>query len=157
MIERHDVVRKRVDILVKWLTGAVVLLATAVACSKPPQIDFYVTGQKYMNGGGYAALVCIYQLRSDTNFRGLQRELFWREGQKTLQSDIVGTRTDVMLAPNEIRVLTIVLSEETNFIGAAADLRKPEGDLWRQVYPLGPRIESTIEIVVGMGGIELKY
>ena len=127
--------------MIKWLLGAAVLVAASARCSTPPQIDFYVTGERYMNGGGYAALVCIYQLRSDTNFLRIQRELFWREGQKTLQSDIVGTRKEVMLAPNEIQVLTIELANETNFIGAAADLRKPEGDTWRQLYPLGPKIK----------------
>lgn len=151
---------------VRGLVGAALMIATAAACSKTPQIQFSVSGQKYMNSGGYAALVCIYQLRSDTNFLRIQRDQFWREGQTALQSDMVGARTEIMLSPGETRTVTLELSKETKFIGAAADFRKPEGDAWRQLLPLDQKkkkfyqitkkSKKSLEIVVGMGGIELK-
>lgn len=144
-----------------------IMVLSVAACSKSPQIRFSVTGQKYMNGGGYAALICIYQLKSDANFARVPLESFWREGQNAFQSDMVGSRTEVMLAPGETKEVTVILSEETRFIGAAADFRKPEGDMWRQIYEVNPKkkkfyqitkkSKKTVEIVVGMGGIELKY
>jgi type VI secretion system VasD/TssJ family lipoprotein len=142
-------------IWVKTLVGLMGVMLCLSACFwKSRQINLSVTGQAGMNSGGYAVLVCFYQLKSDVNFARVPLGSFWKEGQAAFQNDLVTSRTEKMLAPGDTEEIPLKISKETKFLGIAADFRKPDGDQWRKIYPLSKK-RTKIIISVGNGGIEL--
>ncbi|OGD19066.1 MAG: type VI secretion system-associated lipoprotein [Candidatus Aminicenantes bacterium RBG_13_59_9] len=144
------------------LSAALLVLA---GCAKSKQVKLSFEGKSDMNGG-YACLVCIYQLKSDTSFAAMPLEAFWSATAPPFQADLaVAPRTEVMLEPGETKELKIKISKETKFIGAAADFRRPDRDAWRKILPISSkkgllpvslRKDKKIILIISAGGIEIK-
>jgi len=115
-----------------------------------------LVGAKDMNLGGHAVMVSIYQLKNDTNFLRLPVESFWQDGAKSFEGDLADTKTDVMLLPGETKWLTLTLKDETRFLGAAGDFRRPDQKGWRQVYPLPPRRPTELWVIIGYDGLKIE-
>lgn len=115
------------------LAGCGTLCTFGLGCD--PAVDVTVTGAADMNGGN-AASVVVYQLSNDTNFRRTPIEAFWRNDGDALGDELVGRKREILLYPDEERTIEIALEEKANFIGIAANLREPEPDQWRRIYPV---------------------
>lgn len=142
--------------------STVLLVLAGCAKSKPVKLSF--EGKSDMNGG-YACLVCIYQLKSDAIFAAAPLETFWGSAPTPFQGDLAEPRTEMMLDPGETRELKIKLSKETKFIGAAADFRRPDRDAWRKILPISSKKGllpvslkkgKKIILTVSAGGIDIK-
>jgi len=143
------------------LSAALFVLA---GCAKSKPVKLMFEGKSDMNGG-YACLVCIYQLKTDATFMAAQLETFWGNEPTPFQGDLTEGRKEVMLDPGETRELKIKLSKETKFIGAAADFRRPERDAWRKILPISSkkgllpvslRKGKKLILTVSAGGIDIK-
>lgn len=132
-----------------------VLLTTVLligGCSGSKALNMTVVGTPNLNStdetpGGNAAVVRIYQLSNDTNFRTVTLEAFWEDDRTALGNEMVSSR-QLLLYPDAVERLEIEPDETARFIGVAADLRRPDHERWRQVYALselkGKRI--TVEV-----------
>ena len=90
-----------------------------------------------MNNGGHFAIVRIYQLGNDTKFLNADFETFWQDDESALAEEmIVGTRQQISLYPEQPVIHELEVGEETRFIGFAANLYNPDGERWRQLYPV---------------------
>jgi type VI secretion system VasD/TssJ family lipoprotein len=125
-------------------------------CSATATLYTGVVGAKDMNSGGHAVVVSVYQLKNDSNFLRVPVEAFWQEGAKSFDSDLVETKTDVMLLPGETKWLTLTLKNETRFIGAAGDFRRPDQKGWRQVYAIPERRPDELWVIVGYDGLKIE-
>jgi len=93
-------------------------------------------GKPEMNGGGNAATVAVYELKSQGDFGDLTPRGFWI-GSGVKSSVLVDpsprTRT---VYPGQEKTFEFEVSDETKFIGVAAKLRAPDEDEWRALYPV---------------------
>jgi type VI secretion system VasD/TssJ family lipoprotein len=48
----------------------------------------------------------------------------------------VASRREVVLYPDESRTVELTLSDQANYVAVAANLRDPEPDAWRRVFPV---------------------
>lgn len=111
-------------------------------------LELTLAGEPDLNGGGNAAVVRVYQLSNDTNFRATPIESFWRDDRGVLGSEYVGHQ-QVLLYPDQETTLPIEVDKQARFIGVAADLRQPNQDLWRQVYPVSELRGNRVVVMVG--------
>lgn len=134
--------------------GCGTLCVFGLGCS--PSVDVQVQGEEEMNGGN-AASVVIYQLSNDAKFRTTPIEEFWRDDEAALGDELVGRRREVLLYPLQIRFIEVAVEEKANFIAVAANLRNPEADGWRRIFPakevVGERVQvrvadTTLDITV---------
>jgi type VI secretion system VasD/TssJ family lipoprotein len=142
-----------VGIAVVFLCGWAVLSQSG--CVMPP-LQLGLRGTADQNNGGYAVQVYVYQLKKDTNFIREPLESFWQDKGKAFESDLVAPPVDVVLAPNDSKILPIPLYSETVFIGVAADFRKPNLQDWRQVFPVPARGLRELVILVGRNGLRIE-
>lgn len=135
----------------RWQALLIVALLLG-GCSGSRALTLTVVGTPNLNStdeapGGNAAVVRIYQLSNDTNFRAVTLEAFWQDDKAALGSEVVSSQ-QLLLYPNAVERLDIEPDEGVQFIGVAADLRRPDRERWRQVYALseleGKRI--TVEV-----------
>jgi type VI secretion system VasD/TssJ family lipoprotein len=135
-------------------------LLTSCSSSGPIYVSLY--GNEKMNvenektNESHAVLVCLYMLRSETNFMRVPLETFWQEGEKAFASDLVGIREEKILIPNDTQWVPLHLTKEVNFIGAAADFRRPDKKGWRLVYSLADKKPKEIWLTVGKDKIEIE-
>jgi type VI secretion system VasD/TssJ family lipoprotein len=111
---------------------------------------------KDLNKGGNACYVCIYQLRNDMDFKRTPVESFWSEGEKAFEADIVDKPVCETLIPGDEAYIDITISDETNFIGVAADFREPDQERWRQVYEIPSKKPTEIRIIVGSNTVRIE-
>ena len=134
------------------LAGA--LLATA-GCGRtklpppPAPLIVTVTGEADLNGGGNAAVVRIYQLAGDANFRRAPVQTFWQNDEQALGNELLSAKREVLLFPNETEAVSLTLDDRAQFVGFAADLRDPDPDHWRALYPIGEVRDQAVTIRVG--------
>jgi type VI secretion system VasD/TssJ family lipoprotein len=140
-------------IAVLFLCGWAVLSQSA--CALPP-IKFGLRGTPDQNNGGYAVQISVYQLKKDTNFIREPLESFWQEKGKGFESDLVAPPVDIILAPNDAKTILIPIFAETEFIGIAADFRKPDLQGWRHILPLPARGLRELLIQVGKNGLRIE-
>ena len=88
-----------------------------------------------MNNGN-AANVVFYQLTGTTNFQRAPIETFWRNDREALANELVGSGQQVFLYPGQQKQIALDLSEETRYLGVAANLRAPEPNRWRRALSL---------------------
>lgn len=105
-------------------------------------------GEEDMNGGN-AARVYVYELSGETNFRNTTLSTFWSSNEEALSNELIATPQQRLLYPNETQTLEFEVSEETRYIGIAADLRNPDREQWRSVHSV-EEVEGE-EIVVRVG------
>jgi len=143
--------------------GAVLVAQTGCAKSKPLRVS--LEGTTDLNGG-YACRVRIYQLKAYESFLSAPLETFWSGRPQAFEADLAETRAEeVTLEPGTSEDVTIKISKETRFIGAAADFRRPDRDAWRKVLPFSAkkglipaplRKGQSITLTVSSRGIEIK-
>jgi type VI secretion system VasD/TssJ family lipoprotein len=109
-----------------------------------------------LNKGGNACYVCIYQLRNDMDFKRTPVESFWIEGEKPFEADIVEKPVCETLIPGDEAYVDITVSDETNFIGVAADFREPDPERWRQVYAIPSKKPKEVRIIVGSNTVRIE-
>jgi len=106
------------------------LLATG--CSST--IEVTTAGQPDMNSGGNAAVVQVYQLSGEGNFGDLSFRSFWQQ-QGTI-AKLIDAPSKKTVYPNERERFDLEVAEKTKFIGVAANLRNPNSEKWRALYPV---------------------
>jgi type VI secretion system protein VasD len=131
------------------------MFAILSSCASPRPVQVSVLGNESMNSG-YPVLVCLYQLKSDTNFMRIPLESFWADREKEFAADLVEPGTEIMLAPGETKWVPLQASKETNYIGAAADFRRPDNKGWRLVYDLAVKRPKEIWLTVTANRIEIE-
>lgn len=123
----------------------------AVAPPPPPPepVMIEVSGSAEMNAGGNAAIVRIYMLASDAAFRRTPIQDFWQDDAAALGSDLMGAKREVLLYPGDRETFQIEPVGDVAFIGIAADLREPDPNGWRVIYPVaelrGQRVSVAID------------
>ncbi|MEM1043046.1 MAG: type VI secretion system lipoprotein TssJ [Bacteroidota bacterium] len=137
---------------VRVVMCALTVLALS-GCSRtpPPPTPTVVTlvGEANLNAGGNAAVVRIYQLAGDANFQRASAQAFWQSDEQELGDELLGSPREVQLFPNVTESADLVLGDETQFVGFAADLRLPDPDHWRAIYPVDAVRGKTVAVRVG--------
>lgn len=116
-----------------------------IGCSTTIQVG--LTGQSDMNGGGNAAVVQVYELSGQGNFLDASFRSFWQD-EGAIASVLVRSPRRETLYPDETKNFELELAENTKFIGVAANLRNPEQDTWRALYPVeevGDHLSVTVQ------------
>ncbi|MEP0548442.1 MAG: type VI secretion system lipoprotein TssJ [Rhodothermales bacterium] len=114
-----------------------------------PPLTVTVVGGSDLNGGGNAAVLRIYQLAGDANFQRAPVQAFWQSDEQVLGSELLGAKREVLLFPESTEIVRIVLDEKTQFLAIAADLRDPDPDHWREIYPVSDVRGKAMAVVVG--------
>ncbi|MFC1853446.1 type VI secretion system lipoprotein TssJ [candidate division CSSED10-310 bacterium] len=112
-------------------------LFAVFGCSKN-YVQLTMFGKANQNAGGNAVVVRIYQLQNDANFQRATLQSFWQEeraDEQVLGGELV-KKLEILLHPEESRQQKIEISDETLFIGAAANFFSPDKDGWRQIIPV---------------------
>lgn len=108
-----------------------------------------LVGTSAMNGGGNAALVRVYQLNDDDAFRTVPLEAFWEDGADQLAPALTAEPRELLIYPEQRQQVELALAPTTRYVGVAADLRAPDGDAWRMIYPVLDVVRAPIEVTVG--------
>lgn len=108
-----------------------------------------VVGGENLNSGGNAAVLRIYQLAGDANFRRAPVQQFWQDDEQVLGAELVGTKREVLLFPGSSEVVQIDLEDDTEFVAVAADLREPDQEGWRAIYPADEVRGNAVAVLVG--------
>lgn len=114
-----------------------------------PPLTVTVVGGSDLNGGGNAAVLRIYQLAGDANFQRAPVQAFWQSDEQVLGSELLGAKREVLLFPESTEIVRIVLDDKTQFLAIAADLRDPDPDHWREIYPVSAVRGKAMAVVVG--------
>jgi len=128
---------------------ALLLLLSAIlwaGCSSP--IEVVLTGAANMNNGGYSTQVKIYELSGDSNFLNTPLSAFWPNDEEALGDEMVAPPQRRTLDPEDTVAIEFELTDETAFVGVAADLRNPVEGQWRQIFPadeVGDRMSITVQ------------
>jgi len=132
-----------------YLIGKSVLIASLIflffSCAAK-EINTTVHAD-YDANRGHAVAVQIYQLKSDSAFRLLPVEAFFQGEDKRLQADTV-EKIPFTIIPGETKPILIKISEETRYIGAAANFNKPNKEGWREVISLDSKRPKEIWVVI---------
>lgn len=136
--------------------AAVVFLGVlASGCSGPMEV--HIRGDNRMNSGGNPAVVRIYQLSGEASFRQATAADFWADDVAQIRDELVGPPQDLMVYPGEARTLTLEPSEDAQFIGFAADLRRPNRDLWRSIHPVSDLSGATVTLDVLSDRLNVRF
>lgn len=133
--------------------GCLALLLTA-GCSTlkrstgPEPVQVTVSGTSNLNSGGNAAFVHVYELTSETSFRNATLETFWQDPDAALGQERVESRR-IRLNPGQDTTFVFDPAAQTLFVGVAANLRQPDREQWRQIYPVSGMLGKQLFVVVG--------
>lgn len=108
-----------------------------------------VVGGEDLNGGGNAAVLRIYQLAGDANFQRAPVQAFWQDDEQVLGGELISAKREVLLFPGSSEIIRIVLDDQTQFLAVAADLRDPDPDHWRAIYPVREVRGNAMAVIVG--------
>ena len=115
----------------------------------PPPLMMTVVGGEDLNGGGNAAVLRIYQLSGDANFRRAPVQAFWQDDEQALGAELVSAKREVLLFPGSTETVQIDLADDAAFVAIAADLRDPDPENWRAIYPADEVRGQAVGVVVG--------
>ncbi len=142
--------------------GEVLLITVLLlgGCSGSRVLNMTVKGSSDLNScdetpGGNAAIVRIYQLSNDTNFRTVTLEAFWNDDSTALGNEMTSSR-QLRLFPNDVKSLEIEPDETAQFIGVAADLRCPDPERWRQVCALSELKGKQITVEINRDRVAIN-
>lgn len=121
----------------------------------PPTPPDAVTlvGDAAMNAGGNAARVYLFPLASDATFRSTPVQAFWDDPEGVLGADLAGPVRDATVRPASSTAIEALDLGEAAYLGVAADLRLPDGDGWRALFPVSELAGKEVTVTVGEGGI----
>jgi type VI secretion system VasD/TssJ family lipoprotein len=143
----------------------VLLVVVTSGCARAPVlppapvvhvVPVTIVGTSDLNAGGNAAVVRIYQLQGDANFRRATVEAFWQSDEQVLGQELVPGRREILLYPGQSSTIEIELSSNTRYIGVAADLRSPETGGWRELRPVGEVVGRSLVVTVGTNNLGLS-
>lgn len=120
-------------------------------------MEMTVRGEANMNNGGNAAVVRIYQLTGDSNFMRTSIESFWENDEQALGDELIGSKEEILLYPNEERAIDLEIGDETRFVGIAADLRAPDPLQWRHVFNADELRGEQITVTVSEDRLNVSY
>ncbi len=120
-------------------------------------MEMTVQGDSNMNNGGNAAVVRVYQLTGDSNFMRASLETFWRDDEQALGSELVGPKQEILLYPEQEREMALDISEQTRFVGIAADLRAPDPVQWRHAFGAEELRGKKVTVTVGSDRLIVSY
>lgn len=104
-----------------------------------------MSGQSDMNGGGNAAVVEVYELTGEGSFQDIPFRTFWQEDGAL--GTLVGSPHRKTVYPNETVTFKFEVAEDTKLVGIAANLRDPDPEKWRVLYPVeevGDQLSVTV-------------
>ena len=132
------------------LLAALLCLA---GCRPPaaPATTVVITGTSALNAGGNAAIVRLYPLASDARFRQTPQADFWRSGS-AVDADLAGAVREVLLYPGDEETVELALGGAA-YLGVAADLRAPDRDAWRAVFPVGAVDKMRLVVTVDSASV----
>lgn len=145
--------------------GCVTVLVLAVGliagCGRgaerpPAPVYLNVSGSADMNSGGNAAIVRVYLLASDASFRRTNLEAFWQDDAAALGSDLVGPKREILLYPGESEEIELNMIPGVSYIGIAADLRNPDPNSWREIYPVAELGNRRLNITIGEDRLDVR-
>ncbi len=119
------------------MRGFVLILLFGVVwmgCSQT--VEMVVVGEAEMNGGGNAAVVHVYQLSGDGNFRQTPLSVFWRDDAAVLGGELVASPRTLTVYPSDSKTVEIEVADEAAYLGVAANLRDPDRERWRSIHRL---------------------
>jgi type VI secretion system VasD/TssJ family lipoprotein len=129
----------------------------AAALPPPPApVQVELQGTAGMNAGGNAAIVRFYVLASDAGFRRTPIDAFWQDDAAALGADLLGPRREILLYPGEREAFQMDPPSGTAFLGIAADLRDPDANAWRVVYPLEEVRGRTLRVAVDSTRLDVR-
>ena len=128
-----------------------VVLAVGCGTASPPLLRGALKTEASVNpdvrGRPSPVVVRIYELKAVTAFNAADFfTLFDREAE-ALGADLVG-REEYLMRPGENRPYQRQLQPDTKFIGVAAAFRDLENARWKQVAPVPPKKEPSVNIDV---------
>jgi len=148
--------------LVLWCVPVILLTAAFTGCVKkipfigppgPIRVDMMVRALPQLNEGnsrqGNPVIFCVYQLQNDVKFREATSEIFWREGEKILEKDLLTAKYETTLYPDKTQVLNLKILPETKFIGFAANFHTPDAQRWHLVVTVGAVRNKNVIIEAG--------
>lgn len=124
----------------------------ATGCSTT--VEVRMRGQSDMNSGGNAAVVQVYELSGKGSFLDASPRTFW-QGNGALGGVLVRAPQRNTLFPNETKTFELELAEKTKFIGVAANLRNPDPEEWRALYPV-EEVGDWLSVTVHSNGISVS-
>lgn len=141
--------------------GLALLLFVAVGCRSPQPVvvapepvRLTIVGAPDLNSAGsesgaaLSARVRLYELAGETNFKTSTLESFWRDDTAALGQELVASR-QILLYPDSSEVVVIQPGADTRYIGVAANLRLPDPQQWRQVFPVETLRGRAVRVEVG--------
>lgn len=135
-------------------TASILLLVFVLAgCGGTRPLSLTLYGTSNMNSvgegeGANAAVVRIYQLTNATNFTDVTPDAFWRDDKAALGDELISSQ-QFLLYPDQTQTLTLEPAENAQYIGVAADLRRPDQGQWRQIYAVEELRGREVQIEVG--------
>ncbi len=134
-----------------WLCVSLILVS---GCgSAPPVVS--IQGASDLNAGGNAANVRVYQLSNNTNFLNTSIEAFWRSDEEAIGDELLSSES-FLLYPNSVEEFELEVDENARYIGVAVDLRQPDRERWRAVYPATDLKKKRIVVSVRTDHLELQ-
>jgi type VI secretion system VasD/TssJ family lipoprotein len=130
------------------------LIWLSSCASGPKQLMINIQGTQEMNNRK-ACVIYVYLLKTDTNFLSTTSLSFWQQESEPFSDDIIAKRR-YQLVPGDTKTEGLMLTDETNFIGAVADFNDPDKEGWRRVLPIDKNTGKEIYIVVDYNRIEIQ-
>jgi type VI secretion system protein VasD len=124
------------------LVLTVIAATTSTSCgSSTKQLKVAMHGTKSLNqddtGDPLPVIVRIYQLRSRDKFDQAPFKALWKGDKDLLEGDAVD-RKEFMLHPDSNVDVEVEVDKTkgAQFFGVMALFRKPEGNTWKNVFPI---------------------
>jgi type VI secretion system VasD/TssJ family lipoprotein len=114
-----------------------------------------VTGAPDLNSGGNAAFVHIYLLTDNAMFRTASYEAFWQSPQEAL-GESMRSSSQVQLFPGTKESVELELQTDIRYVGVAANLRAPDRDRWRAVFPASDVEGNVLHVVVDANSLSAQ-
>lgn len=124
-----------------------------MGCSQT--IEVAVFGEPEMNDGGNAAVVNVYQLSGDGNFRQTPLSAFWRDDVAALGDELVVSPRTLTVYPSDSKTVEIELVDGATYLGVAANLRNPDRERWRSIHRL-EEIGDHVTVRIGSNHVAVE-
>jgi type VI secretion system VasD/TssJ family lipoprotein len=122
------------------------LLILVTGCSN--SLEVVVFGGPDMNDGGNAAVVKVYQLTGRSNFQSTPLSAFWRGDDEALGKELAAPPRKMTAYPSTTTTVEVDLTGSAQYVGIAANLRRPDREEWRSLHALddmGDEVAVTVE------------
>jgi type VI secretion system protein VasD len=94
----------------------------------------------------------LYQLKADSAFKGADFFGLFDDEQQALGAELL-SRTELVLAPSDLRAIDVALDADARFVGAVAAFRDIRNAQWRALVPTWPEGLKHLIVAVERGRI----